>query len=132
MKKIILASFVLSVLIACNSSDKKTEEKPKEPETPAAETSLSDNPDYQKGLDLIAQSDCLTCHHAIDKINGPSYTDVANKYAGMPDTIVSHLAGKIISGGSGVWGSIPMTAHPTMPKEDAEAMVKYILLLKNN
>lgn len=131
MKKIILASFVLSVLIACNSSDKKTEEKPKEPETPAAENTVTDNPDYQKGLDLIAQSDCRTCHHVIDKINGPSYTEIANKYAGTGDTIVSHLAGKIISGGSGVWGQVPMIAHPTLSKEDAEAMVKYVLLLKN-
>ena len=48
----------------------------------------------------------------------------------MLDTIVSHLAGKIITGGSGVWGPALMTPHPTVSKEDAEAMVRYILLLK--
>ena len=64
-------------------------------------------------------------------ITGPSYRDVANKYAGLPDTIVTHLASKIISGGNGVWGDVFMLPHPGISKEDAEAMVKYILLLKN-
>jgi cytochrome c len=48
----------------------------------------------------------------------------------MPDTIVSHLADKIISGGSGVWGEIPMIPHPSISKDDAQTMVKYVLLLK--
>jgi cytochrome c len=40
------------------------------------------------------------------------------------------LAATIIKGGSGVWGTVPMTAHPTLSEEDARQMVKYILLLK--
>jgi len=52
------------------------------------------------------------------------------KYAGV-DTAVTYLAKKIIAGGSGVWGSVPMTAHPELSQADAEQMVKYILLLKN-
>jgi len=63
-------------------------------------------------------------------LQGPSYRDVANKYASLPDTIVTHLAGKIIKGGSGVWGEVPMTPHPALSEEDAKSMVKYILLLK--
>jgi cytochrome c len=49
----------------------------------------------------------------------------------MPDTIVEHLAKKVISGGSGVWGEIMMTPHPGLSLDSAEAIVRYILLLKN-
>jgi len=81
-------------------------------------------------LELIAKNDCFTCHQIDDKLNGPPYREVANKYAGMPDTIVTHLAHKVISGGSGVWGEIMMTPHQGLSEADAEAIVKYILLLK--
>jgi cytochrome c len=91
---------------------------------------VSQNPDYQKGLALVAKSNCLTCHKVDEKLTGPPYREVANKYAGMPDTIVTHLAHKIISGGNGVWGEIFMTPHPDISEADAKAMVKYILLLK--
>ena len=114
-------------LVACNSESKPAEEKKEE--APAV-NDITKNPDYQKGLELIAKSDCLTCHNVTDKINGPAYQDVATKYANAGDTIVAHLANKIISGGSGVWGEIPMIPHPAISKEDAESMVKYILLLK--
>jgi cytochrome c len=135
MKKIILSLAVVTLLFACgsSSSDKK-EEKPEEKkeaektEEPASE--LSDNPVYQKGLALIAKSDCLTCHKVDEPLTGPTYREVANKYASMPDTIIRHLAGKIISGGNGVWGEVFMTPHAGVSVEDAEAMVKYILLLK--
>lgn len=116
-------------LMACGGGD-KSESKA---DTPVAETKTEDvsaNPDYQKGLELVAKSDCLTCHKVDEKVTGPSYREVANKYAGTSDTIVSHLAGKIISGGSGVWGEVMMTPHPSLSREDAESMVKYIMLLK--
>jgi cytochrome c len=138
MKNIFLTFIVTSLLVACGGSDEKKtattestkEETPKDaPATPPA-NDISQNPDYKKGLSLIAKSDCLTCHKVDEPLTGPTYRDVANKYANMPDTIVSHLAGKIITGGKGVWGEISMTPHPALPKEDAEAMVRYILLLK--
>lgn len=131
MKKFFLSAALLGLLASCGGGNKK--EGGDQKESNAAETSTEDitkNPDYQKGLELIAQSDCLTCHKVDEKITGPSYRDVANKYAGMPDTIISHLASKIISGGSGVWGEVVMLPHASLSKEDAEAMVKYILLLK--
>lgn len=124
MKKIVLASFVLAVLIACNSGGSKEDKPAKKTED------LSQNPDYQKGLALVAKNKCLTCHAIDETITGPPYREVAKKYADMPDTIVTHLAGKIINGGNGVWGEIFMTPHPDVSQEDAEAMVKYILLLK--
>ncbi|MEO5946013.1 MAG: c-type cytochrome [Chitinophagaceae bacterium] len=133
MKKVILSFAIGILLISCgnNSDDKKTTEETTETKTDAPTTSdLSSNPDYQTGLGLVAKSDCLTCHKVDETLTGPPYRDVANKYASMSDTIVTHLAGKIIKGGSGVWGEIAMTPHPTVSQGDAEAMVKYILLLK--
>ena len=128
MKRIIVPVSLL-FLIACNNDTKPAEEKKEEP-TAAAPVDITKDPNYSKGLELIAKSDCLTCHSVADKINGPAYQDVATKYASAGDTIVAHLANKILTGGSGVWGEIPMTPHPQLSKEDAESMVKYVLLLK--
>jgi cytochrome c len=124
MKKISILLFAATVLFACNSNESKSEKK-----DDAAD--ITKNPDYQKGVELITKNDCLTCHRVDEKIQGPSYRDVANKYGSMPDTIVAYLAKKIIAGGSGNWAESPlMTPHPSLPEDDAKAMVKYILLLK--
>ena len=104
-----------------DSADKKEEAK----ET----TSVMDHPDYEKGLNLIGKSDCLTCHKLRDAATGPAYGLVAAKYENT-EANVSMLADKIIAGGQGVWGQIPMAAHPQISKPDAIAMVKYIMLLK--
>ncbi len=98
---------------------------------------ISSNPDYQKGLALVGGSDCLTCHKVSEKLVGPAYQDVANKYAGV-DTAVTYLAHRIITGvGTNEphnWGSetnnAVMTPHPQVSEADAEQMVKYVLLLK--
>jgi cytochrome c len=82
-----------------------------------------------KGMELIAKSDCLTCHKLNEKIIGPAYKEVAKKYAYTPAN-VTMLAGKIKNGGSGNWGAIPMTGHASLSQADAASMVKYILNLK--
>jgi cytochrome c len=128
MRRLMIVLLSLALFAACNS-DSKPEEK-KEEAPAAAPEDITKNPDYQKGLGLISNNGCFACHSVADKINGPSYRDVANKYAGYPDTIVAHLAKKILTGGSGVWGETPMIAHPAVSQADAEAMVKYVLLLK--
>lgn len=102
----------------------------KEPAKEPAADDLSKNPDYQKGLGLIAQSDCLTCHKVDETSTGPAYRDVANKYPNDEKT-VAMLADKVIKGGSGNWGQIPMTPHATLSADDAKQMVKYVMLLKN-
>ena len=116
-------------MAACgnNSNDKKDEKASAVPATVG--TDHSANPDYQKGLELVAKSDCLTCHKINDKLTGPAYKDVAAKYAATDDNFTM-LAGKIFKGGSGNWGAIPMTPHPALSQDDAKQMVKYILLLK--
>ena len=134
MKKIFLFPVVLFLAIACNNSTDTAAAKKDSSTATAKEEAktddLSGNPDYQKGLELASKSDCFTCHQIDDKLTGPSYREVAAKYAGLPDTIVNHLAKKVIEGGSGVWGQVAMTPHPALSEADAEAIVKYVLLLK--
>lgn len=77
---------------------------------------------------LMAKSDCLACHKVEQKIVGPSYAEVAAKYD-FNDKNVDYLTNKIIQGGSGVWGQIPMPPHPDMKKEDAQNIARYILTL---
>ena len=71
----------------------------------------------------------MACHKLQDRLVGPSYKEVANKYPNN-DATINLLAGKIKKGGSGVWGAIPMSPHPTLSDDDAKAMVKYILTVK--
>jgi len=81
------------------------------------------------GERLIAKSDCVGCHKLDKKMIGPSYVEIAKKYPNN-DKNVNYLAGKIIKGGAGVWGAIPMSAHASLKKEDAKSMAQYILGLK--
>lgn len=128
MKKMFACVALTVALASCGGGDTpKKDEKPKEE---AKKDDLSSNPDYQKGLALIGQSDCLTCHKVSEASTGPAYSLVADKYAGAADTTITRLAKKIIDGGSGTWGAVPMTPHPSVTEADAVAMVKYVLLLK--
>lgn len=91
---------------------------------------LSANPDYKAGLALVAKSNCLTCHAVNQTTTGPAYADIATRYAGADEEQIAKLAQHIINGGSGNWGAVPMIPHLDLSQEDAEKMVKYILLLK--
>lgn len=76
--------------------------------------------------DLAKQKNCLACHAADKKLIGPSYKDVAAKYAGQKDAS-DKLAQKIIKGGSGVWGAVPMPANPQVNEADAKALATWIM-----
>ena len=130
MKKTILFLLICSgAVLACNSggSSSKTDSAASAPAAPAAADS--------KGLELIGASDCTTCHRlhkeAAGASIGPSYSEVAAKYSPAADTTVDRLVHKIITGGSGVWGTVPMTPHPALAPADVKEMVTYILSLKN-
>ncbi|RYD74908.1 MULTISPECIES: c-type cytochrome [Pedobacter] len=94
-------------------------------------TATVSNHEFQMsaGEKLINKSDCIGCHNKVNKIIGPSYTEIAKKYPATEKNI-NYLADKIIKGGTGVWGTMPMTAHSTLKPADAKLMVKYILSLK--
>jgi cytochrome c len=134
MKKIIITSAIALVLIACGGSGTENKEAAKEEakKEEAATTSISDDPVYQEGLALVAKPEnlCLTCHKVDEKVTGPSYRDVANKYENTPEN-VKMLTEKVLKGGSGVWGDVAMVPAPNLNAADAEKMVKYILLLRN-
>lgn len=85
-------------------------------------------PEIEEGKALIAKADCLACHKLDAKLVGPAYTTVAEKYP-QTQSSVDTLAKKIIKGGKGVWGPVPMAPHPTIAEADADKMVKYILTL---
>ena len=130
IKKFLALSLVVAACYACNNNETKSTTGA---DTTAAKPATADptkNPDYEKGLSLIAANDCLTCHKVDEASTGPAYRDVANKYTN-DDATANTLADKVIKGGSGNWGSIPMPAHDALSKDDAKAMVKYVLLLKN-
>lgn len=132
MKKYYVAIALLAIITACGNDKPASSSKDSSAATTTATApanDLSSNPDYQKGLALIAKSDCLTCHKVSEKLTGPAYKDVAAKYENT-DANVDMLAGKIIKGGQGNWGTIPMTPHATLSEADAKQMVKYVLLLK--
>ena len=81
------------------------------------------------GEKLMASLDCSTCHKVDTKVIGPAFQDIAKKYDASQANI-DMLAKKIISGGSGNWGNIAMTPHPSLPEADAKEIVQYILSLK--
>ena len=82
-----------------------------------------------KGQLLIDGSDCKACHAKNEKVNGPSYVEIATKYK-KEDS--DYLVGSIIKGGSGVWGETLMSAHPQLDIEEVKTMVNYILSLNPN
>ncbi|MGI4865392.1 MAG: c-type cytochrome [Janthinobacterium lividum] len=92
-------------------------------------TSPTGVPDGGKGAKLMASSDCASCHREREKLLGPAYVAIAEKYPSTPANIAM-LGKKIISGGKGNWGDIAMTPHPGLSESDAKEMVKYILTLK--
>lgn len=81
----------------------------------------------QQGKNLVEHADCISCHKTDGNLVGPSYKEIAAKYT---QADVEKLADKIISGGSGSWGTVAMTPHLGISKKDAESMVEYILSLK--
>lgn len=81
-----------------------------------------------KGKALMDNSDCNACHSVDNKIVGPAFKEIAAKYKG-DKTAVAKLSQKIIEGGAGTWGQIPMSPHPQISSADAGEMVKYILSL---
>ena len=130
MKKTFVMIAAMGLFAACGGGEKEKKELTPEEKTEKTRAEISDNPIYQKALTIIENSDCRTCHLIDEKNIGPAWRDVANKYADSANA-VEYLSHKIINGGSGVWGQVPMAAHPTMSQEDAETLAKFVILLKN-
>ena len=126
MKKTFL---ILGAVVIFMASFSKADLEKEKVVTATATTSSHAFYQISAGEKLINKSDCLGCHNKTNKIIGPAYVEVAKKYPNNEKNI-NYLADKIIKGGTGVWGTMPMTAHATLKKEDAKLMGKYILSLK--
>ncbi|MEO9148390.1 MAG: c-type cytochrome [Burkholderiaceae bacterium] len=80
-------------------------------------------------LALAQSKNCMACHAIDKKLVGPSYKDVAAKYAGDAGA-VDRLASKIQKGGAGVWGAIPMPANANVSDADAKKLATWVLTVK--
>jgi cytochrome c len=80
-------------------------------------------------MDLAKAKNCTACHAVDKKLIGPSYKDVAAKYASDKDA-VAKLSKKVREGGVGAWGQIPMPANPQVNADEATALVKWVLAQK--
>jgi cytochrome c len=78
---------------------------------------------------LATSKNCMACHALDKKLVGPAYKDVAAKYAGQKDA-VDKLAVKIMKGGSGVWGPVPMPANTQVNEAEAKKLAAWVLSLK--
>jgi cytochrome c len=81
------------------------------------------------GQQLFEKNDCTTCHAVDHKIVGPSYQDVAKKFAGQADAVQT-LVDAIKKGHVGTWGQVPMPPHPNISDADLREIVNWILSLK--
>lgn len=118
--------FMTILVSSCGKKEEVSTEKPllEEPAEPVVQMTP-----LEEGKSLVEGADCLACHKISEKMIGPSYNDVAAKYENTPENI-DMLADKIINGSSGVWGSVPMTAHNGLSKDNAKLMATYVLSLK--
>lgn len=80
-------------------------------------------------LALAQSKNCMACHAADKKLVGPSYKEVAAKYAG-DKAAVDKLATKIIKGGSGVWGPVPMPANAQVSEAEAKKLAAWVMSQK--
>lgn len=78
---------------------------------------------------LATEKNCMACHDVDKKLVGPAYKDIAAKYAGQKDA-VDKLAQKVIKGGAGVWGPVPMPANAQVNEAEAKRLVTWILATK--
>jgi cytochrome c len=79
--------------------------------------------------DLAQKKNCMACHATDKKLIGPGYKEVAAKYAGQKDA-ADKLAQKIVKGGSGVWGQVPMPANPQVTDAEAKQLAAWVLSVK--
>lgn len=149
MKKITILtiSALCSIIVACGSGNSQSDKISNDSSTATDQTAVAHNSEAVQdttgsigtedtgtsvssssaGAQLIAKNDCLSCHKEHDKLVGPSYAAVAQKYKSAD---IDKLANKIIQGGAGSFGDIPMSPHPSLSVTDAKEMVKYILTIK--
>ena len=79
--------------------------------------------------DLAKAKNCMACHAVANKLVGPAFKDVAAKYSGQKGA-EDKLVQKVIKGGSGTWGPVPMPPNPQVSEAEARSLVKWVLAQK--
>ncbi|MCV2365302.1 c-type cytochrome [Paucibacter sp. DJ1R-11] len=79
--------------------------------------------------ELAQKKNCMACHAVDKKLVGPAYKDVAAKYAKDKDA-ATKLADKIVKGGAGVWGPVPMPANTQVSAAEAKQLATWVLSTK--
>ncbi|OVE55677.1 c-type cytochrome [Chryseobacterium mucoviscidosis] len=123
MKNLFLTGCLAMLMFSCS----KKENTPVDAASPEGTSMNEPAKSNLSGDKIIETLDCSGCHAVNERMIGPSYQEIADKYS---EKDAEMLASKIIEGGSGVWGGVPMSPHPQVSKEDAKKMVQYILSLK--
>lgn len=127
-RTLIIPAIVFAIVSTCASQGFA---QTKKPAAAAKKTASAGAPsaDAVAGKALIAKSDCMACHKLDVKLVGPGFKQIAKKYPAN-DENRNALAKKVVEGGSGVWGAIPMSPHPALTVDDAKKIVTYILSVK--
>ncbi len=94
----------------------------------AAPQGTNDASDPENAENLVAKSDCSSCHANDHAVVGPAYTAIAKRYAGQSDAL-EKLIQRVRQGWAGTWGTSSMNAHPELSDRELRAMVKLILSL---
>jgi cytochrome c len=135
LKRVIAGFFGIALTVFTCYASAQTKKKTPVKKNPAATVTkptppppFATAPEIEDGKALIAKSDCLACHKTEDKLVGPAYIAIAEKYPQDQNTL-NLLTQKIINGGNGVWGAVPMAPHPAITPAEANKMIKYILTL---
>jgi cytochrome c len=111
------------VMMACSPSEKQ-KEKAVVYSSPVPPVEVVEDP----AIAIIDGSNCKNCHLKSQKSVGPSFYEIARKYDSDSITVAT-LIKKIKLGGSGVWGNVPMAAHPELRDDDIKAIATYITKL---
>lgn len=92
-------------------------------------TNLARAADVNAVVELAKSSGCYSCHANGEKVVGPAFASVAQKYAGQKDA-AADLAQSIQNGSSGKWGRIPMPGHASLPAADVKRLAEWVLTVK--
>lgn len=133
MKRLFFAITAAILVASCSKNIDSTQPVPDsnvmlpEPSELAGNSEDANATPEQKGQKLVEGGDCMGCHKLDTKLVGPSFQEMADRYT---ESDIEKLAQKIIDGGSGSWGTIPMTPHAGLSQDNAKLMVQYILSTK--
>ena len=98
---------------------------------PSADPRIAGLNHKDKGTQRLLNATCLSCHHAQSRVVGPSFVEMQTKYKANDKAAIEKLVDKVTQGGVGVWGKIPMPAHPQYKKDEIELMIQTMLKAKN-